>query len=96
MAAPPPSSIAFVVRGPLVVGDLPALAREITALLERSEPSLALCRLCGVQADLVAVDALARLRLIARRHGCPLIVRGASAALRELFVLAGLEDVLAG
>ncbi|MCW2967517.1 MAG: hypothetical protein JWM71_1289 [Solirubrobacteraceae bacterium] len=48
----------------------------------------------GVPADLVAVDALARLALAARRRGVTLQLSGASAGLLELLALAGLEELL--
>ncbi|MEY2423194.1 MAG: hypothetical protein QOI95_3261 [Acidimicrobiaceae bacterium] len=44
--------------------------------------------------DLGLVDALARLQLIARRHGCSIRVRPCD-ELRELLLVAGLAEVLA-
>ena len=41
-----------------------------------------------------SVDALARLQLAARREGCSIELRNASAALRDLIALVGLVDVL--
>lgn len=52
------------------------------------------CEVSGVRADLGAVDALARLRLTARRLGCELALRGASPELAELLALCGLAEVL--
>ena len=46
------------------------------------------------QADLAAIEALARLQLQAGRHGVRLYLRGASPRLRELLVITGLEAVL--
>jgi hypothetical protein len=48
----------------------------------------------GVDADAVTVDALARLQLAARRHGCRVRLRRASRELGELVAFMGLEDVL--
>lgn len=45
-------------------------------------------------AHLSAIDALARLALAARRAGIELRLRKVSEELRELLVLAGLEEVL--
>ena len=45
-------------------------------------------------ADLAAVDALARLALIARRHGCQPLLCHESDELRRLIELAGLSEVL--
>ena len=43
---------------------------------------------------LATIEALARLRLAARRAGIDLRVRGASAELRELAAFLGLEEAL--
>jgi anti-anti-sigma regulatory factor len=48
----------------------------------------------GVRANAWTVDALARLQLAARRHGCQIRLRGTSPELRELVVFMGLGDVL--
>ena len=42
----------------------------------------------------MAVEALARLTLAARRRGCQLRLLGASQPLRELVAFMGLADVL--
>jgi hypothetical protein len=52
------------------------------------------CDVSALAAELAAVDALARLALLARRLGCPLNVRRASPELRELVELCGLSEVL--
>ncbi|WP_380285841.1 STAS domain-containing protein [Kitasatospora purpeofusca] len=44
--------------------------------------------------DLAVVDALARLRLAAARHGVRLVLRNASGPLRELLAFSGLAAVL--
>ena len=44
--------------------------------------------------DIALVDELARLRLIAKRAGGNVIVRGATSELVELIELAGLTDVI--
>lgn len=49
---------------------------------------------CEDRVDLEAVDALARLQLEARRHGCTLWLRHACPDLIELLELAGLAAVL--
>jgi hypothetical protein len=55
--------------------------------------------ICDVRAvvrpDVVTVEALARLRLTARRHGYALVVDGAHPRLRLLADLLGLADLLA-
>jgi len=42
----------------------------------------------------VAVDALARLQLAARRRGCQVRLRRAPNELRELLAFMGLRDIL--
>ena len=44
--------------------------------------------------DVYTIDALARLQLVARRHGLELRLRNASRDLRELLVFTGLDEVL--
>jgi hypothetical protein len=55
---------------------------------------LLVCDVGQAAASLAAVDALARCALAARRVGCRLEVRGASAELVELIELAGLAETL--
>jgi ABC-type transporter Mla MlaB component len=95
MTASAPRTIAFAIRGPIARTDLPGLCERVCALLEDSGAALALCDVSGIEPDAVAVDALARLQLAARRHGCQVRLRHASNDLRELVSFMGLSDVLA-
>jgi ABC-type transporter Mla MlaB component len=95
MTASAPRTIAFAIRGPIARTDLPGLCERVCGLLEGSGPGLALCDVRGIEPDAVAVDALARLQLAARRHGCQVRLRHASSDLRELVSFMGLSDVLA-
>jgi STAS domain-containing protein len=52
------------------------------------------CDVSALAAEVAAVDALARLALLARRLGCPLKVRRASPELRDLVEFCGLSDAL--
>jgi ABC-type transporter Mla MlaB component len=94
MAVPQAGTITFEVRGPIARDDLPGLVERVCRLLAQTRAHLAVCDIVGVDADVVALDALARLALTARRRGCAVKLRGASPALLELVALAGLEDVL--
>jgi ABC-type transporter Mla MlaB component len=94
MAASAPQTIAFVVHGPIARSDLPGLCDRVCALLEESQAVVALCDVSGVGPDAVTVDALARLQLAARRHGCQVRLRSASDKLLELLAFMGLSDVL--
>ena len=90
----PPSTIVFAIDGPIARADLPGLCNRVCALLQRSRPEVALCDVRGVDVDAVTVDALARLQLAARRHGCTVRLRNASSELLELVTFMGLREVL--
>jgi ABC-type transporter Mla MlaB component len=94
MALRPPHTIGFSVYGPIARADLPGLCERVCALLERSGADVAVCDASGVDPDAVTIDALARLQLAARRHGCVVRLRNASPELRELVDFMGLKDVL--
>lgn len=83
------------VRGPLRRSDLPELYARACAGLAAGGHRVLVLEVSGVAADAVAVDALARLALAARRQGCQVRVRGAGPDLWSLIDLAGLSDVLA-
>jgi ABC-type transporter Mla MlaB component len=87
-------TISFAIRGPIARPDLPGLCDRVCGLLESSAAIIALCDVCDVDSDAVTVDALARLQLAARRHGCQIRLRGASDDLRDLVAFMGLQDVL--
>ena len=95
MAAPAPQTISFAITGPIARADLPGLRDRVCGLLQAGRPDVALCDVRGVQPDAVTVDALARLQLAARRHGCTVRLRRASRELLELVAFMGLDDVLA-
>jgi ABC-type transporter Mla MlaB component len=94
MTASAPQAIGFTVRGPIARPDLPGLCERVCALLEDSGAIVAVCDVRSVDPDAVTVDALARLQLAARRHGCRVRLRHASSELRDLVSFMGLEDVL--
>jgi hypothetical protein len=56
--------------------------------------TIVFCDVDGIGADAAAVEKLARLQLVARRAGCELRLRNASAELRDLVAFMGLADVL--
>lgn len=60
------------------------------------EPDLAIvvCDVGALEADLAAVELLARLRLEARRLGCGLRLRGVSRELEQMVAFCGLSDVV--
>ncbi len=94
MAAQEQTTTSFAIWGPIARPDLPGLCIRVCRLLETSGALIALCDVGGVETDAVTVDALARLQLAARRHGCQVRLRDASDQLRELVTFMGLQDVL--
>ena len=94
MGASAPHTVVFAIRGPIAHTDLPGLCKRICALMTKSSAGVALCDVRGVVPDAVTVDALARLQLAARRHGCRVRLRHASDELLELVAFMGLTHVL--
>jgi ABC-type transporter Mla MlaB component len=94
MAASSPRSISLAIRAPLLRADLPGLYERTCALLVGADADVLLCDVAGIAADAVAVDALARLGLAARRLGCDVRLRGASPELLALVDFIGVADVL--
>lgn len=89
------STIRFTVGGAVTRADLPGLCTDLADVLRGRDRGVVICDVTGVtRPDLVTIEALARLRLTARRHGWRLVVSGAGAGLRELAGLFGLTDAL--
>ncbi|MGW5668113.1 STAS domain-containing protein [Micromonospora sp. NPDC003776] len=92
MAAP---GISFAVGAAVARADIPVLCADLADLLRGRVPGIVDCDVAAVASpDVVTVEALARLRLTARRHGWQLIVRGAGPGLLQLVGLLGLADAL--
>ena len=73
----------------------PADVGRLCALLDAAEPAVVVCDVGGLErADLRVVDALARVRLAARRRGHRLVFTGAGPELRGVLDLVGLGDLL--
>ena len=87
-------ALVFTVTGPIAPADLPGLCDRVCALLSESRACEAYCDVRGVPVDAGTVEALARLQLAARRHGCRVLLRNASRELQELVSFMGLADVL--
>jgi ABC-type transporter Mla MlaB component len=89
------STIVLVLSGPIGRADLTGLCERVQTLLETSNAALAVCDVEGVvDPDIVTVDALARLQLIAQRLGCEIRVLHADGELRDLLTLTGLREVV--
>ncbi len=90
----PRGTVTFTITGPIAPGDLPGLCRRVSDALADADGGEALCDVATVPADVITVDALARLQLAARRHGCRIRLRNASAELLDLVTFLGLGDIL--
>jgi len=89
------STLVFVVGGRIVPADVPGLCRRADAVFAAGDPGPLICDVTGlVDVDAVAVDALARLQLVARRRRCAINLLGVSRWLADLMTLMGLCDVL--
>jgi ABC-type transporter Mla MlaB component len=89
------SSATLVIRGPLERSDLPGLYERTCELLEGKGGVTVLCDVRYLPSDAVSADALARVQLAARRHGCRIGLENASEELTDLLAFMGLQDVLA-
>jgi ABC-type transporter Mla MlaB component len=68
--------------------------RSYLEAMDKGDREVLQCEVTGVAADAAALDALARLALLARRNGCELRLCGASEELRSLIAFAGLAEIL--
>ena len=87
----------LVVGGSLEPADAVALcarARPLLVELASANPSPIVCEVGGLRADVAAVDAVARLALVACRLERGVRLRNASPILRELLALVGLTGVV--
>lgn len=88
-------AMAMAIHGPISRADLPGLCDRVCALLHGCPPATIVhCDVRSVAPDAVTVDALARLQMAARRRGCSIQLWGASAHLRNLVELMGLDEIL--
>ena len=83
----------IAIWGPIAREDLPGLCERICGELRCAGPVVR-CSVAGIEADAVAVDALARLQLAALQLGGCICLRDAPDELYELLSLAGLRTVL--
>jgi anti-anti-sigma factor len=90
-----PGTLVVIVDGRIDAARARTLVGWVRGLLDGGGPTRVVCDVARVTpADADAVDALARLALMARRRGVRLWVRDPSAELCELFELAGLTRIL--
>ena len=96
MKSPPEASpLVIVLSDPLTRAEIPGLCEHARRRLENSDAAVVICDAHALtDPDAVAIDAVARLQLIAKRGGRELQLRDACAELQELIALAGLSGVL--
>jgi len=94
MAASPPRTATLAISGRLQRAELPGLLASAAALLDGGGIEALCCDVSLLCADAIAVDALARLALTARRSGCRVRVCGACEELQTLIAFVGLAEVL--
>ena len=88
---------ALLVGGSIEPADAVALcarARPLLADLASAETGPIVCEVGGLRADVAAVNAVARLALVACRLERGVRLRNASPVLRELLALVGLAGVV--
>jgi len=95
MSKPEMRPVAVTIRGPLQRSDLPGLYARVCALFTANRGATLVCDVTGVAIDAVAVEALARLQLGARRNGCTVRLLSAPRELIDLVSFMGLRDVIA-
>ncbi len=92
---PPPGTIHIVIAGRIGRGDAAALCERVQAFLRDTGAAVIVCDVAALtHVDLATVDALARLRLAARRRGGRVWLHHASPELQELLALVGLRNVV--
>ena len=75
--------------------DVPAICERVRILLERPNVTAIVCNLGpGLDVDIDVIEALARIRLTARRLGCRVQLEGVSSELHELVAFTGLTEAL--
>jgi hypothetical protein len=94
---PAAASMVLVIDPAIERPGIPVLCARLADLpvARRGEVGVVLCEVGGVaEPAMVVVEALARLRLAARRLGYDIRVRGAHPHLRQLLVLSGLGGII--
>jgi anti-anti-sigma regulatory factor len=89
------TAISFAVGATITRADIPVLCAGLAEILRGRDGGVVVCDVADViRPDVVTVEALARLRVTARRHGWRLVVSGAGPDLRQLVSLFGLTGAL--
>lgn len=90
-----PCTLLVTIGGRIGRADAQRFAERVRDELARERASLVICDVHRlVRPDAAAVDAICRIRVVARRRGARVRLSRPSAELRELLDLIGLCDVL--
>jgi hypothetical protein len=87
-------AVKVVVVAQLSGQDVRRMTRAVEHLLDVTGASAVCCDLGAAEADLWTVDAIARIALVARRHGAHVSIIESSAAVMALLDAVGLRDVV--
>src|SRR4051794_13842470 len=87
-------TLAVHVWAPLRRDDLPGLFVRVCALLTARDPDVILCDVGDCEPDLVALAALTRLQLAARRRGCEVRLARATGEMLALVAFLGFARAL--
>ncbi|MGH6719985.1 MAG: STAS domain-containing protein [Alphaproteobacteria bacterium] len=94
-AAHDPNTIELKIRGRIERADAARLGRRVRSLLDDGDVAEIVCDVGAVtNSDVAVIDALCRMKLAARRRGCQLRLRDASAGLLQLIFLVGMSDIM--
>ncbi len=87
-------TVLLAVGAKVTRADIPCLCARLADLLRgRAGPGQVVCDVSQARADVVTIEALARLRLTAGRHGWRFSTHGATDDLLVLFSLMGLGGI---
>lgn len=90
-----PTTIHVVISGQIERSDAQRLAEDIRELLASQPTNTLICDLAGItRSDAVVVDAVCRIRVVALRHRCQVVLQDTPPELQELLYLTGLTNVL--
>lgn len=90
----PCAADAIRIWGPLERADLPGLYSRVCQALGAAGSRVIVCDVAGIPADGIAVEALCRLQLGARRHGREVRLRNPTSELECVVAFMGLDDVI--
>jgi ABC-type transporter Mla MlaB component len=89
------SAVVVTMSERIARADIPVLCERVRALLEEGDADVLVCDVGRLfEVDAVAIDALARIQLTARRSGRTVLLINACSGLRGLLTLTGLSGVI--